>query len=314
MHLRRHVNEREANTLAQCFGTVTPEWDHSCVPAKAAAAGTERRSNRGFSRDFRSELFCTRFSRGSVLSSGPSKTATLASIAAEEPKPAVELAPAGSLPRRNRSPIFGIVRQIRSATVKRRRMERTDILIDNFKESLKQIQSYLFWAYVLNLTVLWLIYRHPELVKGKKELTLPPFPVAMDTVTAELTALVISIGLGYAIYAVSRNAFNIIRQLQQQPDTVIALFTFPTVSAVESAVVRWIAFLLPPAMLMGAVIIDAWRSYSGDLSVVVGGVLMSVALGGGPYARAAETFHDLLKFRRQCEIRTRESASFDAYE
>ena len=140
-----------------------------------------------------------------------------------------------------------------------------EILIDNFRESLRQLQVYIIWGIGSSLSYLILSTSVPKPGQTPASIPIPGAFIAIDPGIARVIALSIYWVVGaMATYAFER-AQRIAETLRNNPQLLNASLTFPSIATETYTLVRLIPALLPLFLFLSAIIAQWLKGeYRGD--------------------------------------------------
>lgn len=136
------------------------------------------------------------------------------------------------------------------------------ILVDNMKETLRQLQSYLVWGIGSSLS--FLILSVTDLKSGTVNVPLPGSFVSVNTTFAAAIALSIYWVVGALASYAHERAQRIASKMQDNPELLGATLTFPSIATEFYPAVRVLAAIIPCAFTLVG-LIYGWRKAEGNL-------------------------------------------------
>ena len=156
--------------------------------------------------------------------------------------------------------------------------ERDDVLLENLREALRQVQRYTVWG--IGSALSYFALATTDLGSTSVDVPVPgsfgSF-VSVNTEFAKVLALAIFWVAGAMAVYTHEGAIRISRALQCNPDLLRAALTFPSIATEIYGLVRVSAALIPAGLVLTGLVLDAGlRAYIGSTALLMGtAVLLS---------------------------------------
>lgn len=125
-----------------------------------------------------------------------------------------------------------------------------DILVENLKESFREIQRYIVLGIGSAFFFFLLMYSMPELLRKGGVVEIPGGFVPTEPRLVSLVMIVIYCISGLMTFSGIENLSLIVEKLKNHPETLEAVLTYPSVLTSSTPVVKVCAVALPPMLMI----------------------------------------------------------------